>query len=67
MGLHKINEVVEAIISPDGGMAISYDSSGSYFFYYKPAWELVSEESTRSSLSSLRDFLGQDLSRIEFK
>ena len=73
--IHQRGHIVDAITCPaDTGFVMSFDASGVCYSYFKPSWEPYNDDfecqrgpTVESIKGSIREILGQDISRIEFK
>jgi hypothetical protein len=67
--IHTQGQIVDAIICPaDTNFAMAFDASGVYYSYFKPQFEIYNGTPQIESIKgSIREMLGQDISRIEFK
>ena len=61
--------IIDAAVAPDKLQAYVYDpiyqSTG--FYVYAGQFEVIQEQKINSQTMSIRDLIGQDLARIEFK
>ena len=69
-GSHTIGQIIDAAKNPISGNFMSYDSLGTVWYYMPTDCEEVIEEISsepKSIHTSIRDLIGQDMARIEFK
>ena len=68
-GTVNVGDIVEAFMSPSYQRAAFFDSQDQLWNLSWDKFEIITEQSkpTEKGLVSLRELLGQDIARIEFK
>lgn len=70
LGQLNSGDIVDAAVSKDKSAAVAFENAGTTYWYLcSGQFEILSEsqEQEQSFAGSLRELVGQDMARIEFK